>query len=114
MRIFLKNVIELRVYDHSIRKMMERERMEATLDDFHEWLTSFGINYKNYIKIAELKRLFKGTERRNMYAIIRALFKSYTSGLGISHTLTSKRIERTSTAMHLDGLRKLKRELGVI
>ena len=43
-----------------------------------------------------------------MHAIIRALFRSYAGGLGISHTLTSKRIERESTAMHLEGLRKLK------
>ena len=57
MRIFLKNVIELRVYDHSIRKMMERGGTEATLEDFYEWMGSFGISYKNYVKTAELKRL---------------------------------------------------------
>ena len=108
MRIFLKNVVELRAYDGAVRRMIERGRMELTLQGFYEWLGSFGINYKNYIKITELKRLFKETERRDMHAIIRALFRSYAGGLGISHTLTSKRIERESTAMHLEGLRKLK------
>lgn len=42
-----------------------------------------------------------------MHAIIRGLFRSYVKGLGIAHTLTSKRIERGSNAMHLEGLRNL-------
>lgn len=49
-----------------------------------------------------------------MHAIIRALFRSYVKELGISHTLTSKRIERGSTAMHLEGLRQVTIELGLI
>lgn len=61
MRIFLKNVIELRGYDQSVSRMIEIRGIEVSLQGFHEWLGSFGINYKNYIRFTELRRLFAGT-----------------------------------------------------
>lgn len=58
MRIFLKNVIELRFFDQSIGKMIERRGLDISKEEFYEWLSSFGINYKNYIRFTELRRLF--------------------------------------------------------
>jgi len=60
MRIFLKNVMELRSYDETIQKIIKQRQLTISNEAFYDWLLSFNINFKNYIRFTELRRLCSG------------------------------------------------------
>jgi len=44
--------------------MINSRGMQSTVEEFRRWLLSFGINYKNYIRFTEVKRLFGEGEQQ--------------------------------------------------
>jgi hypothetical protein len=69
--------MEVRFYDEIIAKMIRTRSLECNSTDFYEWVSSFGINYKNYIRLTEVKRIFKSTDRKDMQSILRMLIRKY-------------------------------------
>lgn len=107
LRIFLKNLIELKLFDTLISETISTRNFQLTVEEFHRWLTSFRINFKNYIRFKEVRLLYRDESNPNMSSIFRTILRHYTNSVGITHILTSKRIERRSLSMHLKGLRGL-------
>ena len=97
----------MRYYDPIITKMIAACSLACSCEDFHKWLLSFNINFKNYIRLGEVRRMMDAKEDKEMRGILRMLIKRYIGGIGLAHCLTSRRIERAATGMHLSGLREL-------
>jgi len=53
---------------------------------------SFEIDFKNYIKKEEIRKMMISNNQRNMQGIIKSLFIFYYKQIGILHSLTSRRI----------------------
>jgi hypothetical protein len=87
--------------------MIEARKLACSLQEFHSWLAAFSINYKNYIRFTEIKRVINDTKHQDMSGIFRMLLRHYSRGVGTEHCLTSRRIERAAMGMHLAGLREL-------
>jgi hypothetical protein len=79
--------------------------MATSEEDFYAWLKHFGINFKNYIKLATVRRVVESNKCCDHVLIFNILLKSYISTTGKEHCLTSKRIDKGSIQMHLQGLR---------
>lgn len=108
LRIFFKNILENRLYDTLIEKILARNGINSTREDFCRWLESFNINYKNYIRFIEVRKVLSCENRAELRLVMRILLEQYIQGAGVVHCLTSKRIEQSSIKMHLEGLRLLK------
>lgn len=101
LRILFKNILEVKAYEELILRIIEVNRFNTDEVKFYTWLGSFGVNYRNYIKYSSVKRIFTSKKRKDHLAIFRIVVQQYTKILGITHCLSSKRIENESIKMHL-------------
>lgn len=99
------------MYEDLINKIIALHGFSTTSEEFYRWLESYGINYKNYIRFCSVKKIMGSKKRKDHLAIFRILIKEYIKVSAITHCLTSKRIDRASMEMHLEGLRQLKKDL---
>lgn len=99
------------MYDQLINKIITFQQYDTTCEDFYRWLEGYGINYKNYIRFCSVKKIMATKKRKDLLALFRVLLKEYIKVSAITHCLTSKRIDRASMEMHLEGLRQLKKDL---
>jgi hypothetical protein len=107
LRILFKNILEVRMYEELINKIIDFHGFATTAEDFYRWLEGYGINYKNYIRFCSVKKIMGSKKRRDHLAIFKVVLKEYIKVGAITHCLTSKRIDRASMEMHLEGLRHL-------
>ena len=92
LRIFFKNILEVNVYDSIIESIIQKNKIGRTLMDFLKWLEKFKINYKNYIKPAEIKKIMSAKHSDDYQKIFVILLDHYRQEMGLLHCLTSKRI----------------------
>lgn len=111
LRILFKNILEVRMYDELILRVIAHHHFATSLEDFYRWLEGYGVNYKNYIRFCAVKKIMSSKKRKDHLAIFRVLLHEYIKVGAITHCLTSKRIDRASMEMHLVGLRQLKKDL---
>lgn len=111
LRIFLKNLLELKIFNSAIQSVLIRNGGHYTSDQFYLWLHSFNINFKNYIKSGEIKKVVGREQPEIFKKLFIFLLKDYSDKSGLAHVLTSRRIEKNSIKMHIKGLRTLFREV---
>jgi hypothetical protein len=104
LRIFFKNVLEVGYYDSQIEAVIGKFQLATSKTGFIEWLNAFNINFKNYIRFNEIKKIFAHPHSSAMQLILRILLRQYLNGYAICHCLTSRRIEKVAIKMHLEGL----------
>ena len=95
----------MKTFDQSIQKNIERLDLNISQQDFHTWLLSFNINFKNYIRSAQIKHIFTAPDCSAFQRILLRLLREYLKTHAVLHCLTSKKIEAGSVGMHLSGLR---------
>ena len=57
LRILFKNILEVRMYEDLISKIIGINRFNTTVEEFYLCLETYGINYKNYIRFNSVKRI---------------------------------------------------------
>lgn len=107
LRIFLKSVLELRSFERAICSYFQRSGLSLSSQDFYEWLISFNINCRNYVKMSEVKRILDDKEPADFKKTFMMLLKIYCGGKGLLHSLTSRRMEKGAACLHVSGLRQL-------
>jgi 2-polyprenyl-3-methyl-5-hydroxy-6-metoxy-1,4-benzoquinol methylase len=81
--------------------VISKHQLQCTVEDFLSWIYKFKINYKNYIKPTEIKRILTHKNSLHFQLIFKVLLNNYMKDVGLSHCLTSKRIERPCIMRHL-------------
>lgn len=107
LRIFFKNLIELKFYDRKLTLIASRFKTGFTNDSFYSWIEGFGINFKNYIRESQVNQIIKQNQPLHFRKAFVVLLDLYCKECGVLHCLTSKRIERNSVKMHLEGAKNL-------
>lgn len=111
LRIFLKNLIELRIYNQKIDKISAQLNANFDKEQFYLWIESFNINFKNYIRTTQVCKMLKRNQPEHFRKTFSILLANYSREIGLLHCLTSKRIEQSSIRMHLEGLKNLSKDL---
>lgn len=62
-------------YDGVVQKIISKYSLLCNLQEFYSWIQSFNINFKNYIRLSQVKKLLKGPQNQEMHLIIRILIK---------------------------------------
>lgn len=112
LRIFFKNILEVDFYGELVERALPKLKWGQKREDFYEWLAHFGINFKNYIRLGQIRKIFAHPDSLPQQKLLLILLESYLTGYAVSHCLTSKRIEVSAIKMHLEGLRSLRAELA--
>ena len=107
LRIFFKNILEVRKYDALIESVIRRYKIAHKVNDFLLWLERFKVNYKNYIKPTDITKIMTVRHSEDNQKIFMILLRHYMKDIGILHCATSKRIELINLKKHLKGLRAL-------
>ena len=107
LRIFFKNILEVRKYDALIELIIKKYKIVHKVSDFLLWLERFKVNYKNYIKPTDITKIMTIRHSEDNQRIFMILLRHYIKDIGISHCATSKRIELENLKKHLKGLRAL-------
>lgn len=111
LRIFFKCLLEMQTYDALIQTIILKLNLSITKEDFCTWLLGFNINFKNYIRGTQIKKLLTAAGCIDHKKILVILLRDYLYKHAVSHCLTSKRIELSSLKMHLSGLKELYQEI---
>lgn len=82
----------MKTFDDSIQKNIERLDLNISKQEFHSWLLSFNINYKNYIRSAQIKQIFAAADCSDFQRILLKLLREYLKTHAVLHCLTSKKI----------------------
>ncbi len=75
-----------------MERIIKKRGLDITVHEFHEWMHSFEIDFKNYIKKEEIRKMMISNNQMDMQGIIKSLFILYYKQIGILHSLTSRRI----------------------
>lgn len=82
----------MKTFDDSIQKNIERLDLNISKQEFHSWLLSFNINYKNYIRSVQIKQIFAAADCSDFQRILLKLLREYLKTHAVLHCLTSKKI----------------------
>lgn len=82
----------MKSFDDSIQKNIERSDLNISKQEFHSWLNSFNINYKNYIRSVQIKQIFAASDCSDFQRILLKLLREYLKTHAVLHCLTSKKI----------------------
>lgn len=82
----------MKTFDNSIQKNIERLDLNISKQDFHSWLLSFNINFKNYIRSAQIQQIFTAPDCGDFQKILLRLLREYLKTHAVLHSLTSKKI----------------------
>ena len=82
----------MKTFDDSIQKNIERLDLNISKQEFHSWLLSFNINYKNYIRSVQIKQIFAAPDCSDFQRILLKLLREYLKTHAVLHCLTSKKI----------------------
>ena len=107
LRIFFKNLLEMRVYDRVLDRAIRNNKWSVGVKEFHRWLREFGVNFKNYVRVAQVKAILACDGQKEMVMLLRLALRHYLEEQGKAHSLTSRRIEQSAIPQHLEGLREL-------
>lgn len=111
LRHLFKSILEVRNYDELVEKIIARYKLPITVDAFNIWLYSHRINYKRYLRLSTVRFLFRSSKDPEMSLILRVLLTEFVRNYCISHFLTSKRMGKNSSKMHMTGARNLLEEM---
>lgn len=75
LRILFKNILEVRMYEDLISKIIGINHLNTTVEDFYLWLETYGINYKNYIRFNSVKRIMVTKRRKDHLLIFRIILQ---------------------------------------
>lgn len=92
-RVFLKNVLEVRLYDKIIERIIVKQCLSVSCEQFLSWLLSFKINFRNYIKPREINKIARTKHCEQHQLIYRVILREFMTQMGITHCLTSKRLD---------------------
>jgi hypothetical protein len=82
------------------------------VDEFAEWIREARIDYRNYIRVPSVKKLFHvGAKLREYGRILRVLLKLFLDGESLCCYLTSRKIKKQAMPYNLTSIRSICTEL---
>lgn len=75
--------------------------MKVKLEVFYDWLKTFFVNYKSFVRHSEVIRACKNGGNINFQKILKILIRHYMSGDALNHCLCSKRIKSKAIRIHI-------------
>jgi hypothetical protein len=96
----------------TIISIINRNHLSLTFEEFESWYLKNKAEYRNYIKVSSVKRLFKSAifvEEETM--IMRILFKEFLETEAMVCNLTSKKAKREIVLYNVKSLRLILEEI---
>lgn len=95
-----------------IANIIIKYRLSISESDFLDWLETNRIDYRNYVRVPSVQRLFVGCDRTQDHAkILRVLLFDFLQKEAISCYLTSKKIKKEAMEFNYRSIRHIFNEI---